>query len=262
MVRTLSALLIQCLSFGLVGASFLMSSLSAAEDLQTIQRRGYLVVAVKENLRPLGFRDRDGQLQGFEIEIARRLAQELLGKADAIVFQPSLNQDRLSLVLNGKADLTIARLTQTDARARVVSFSIPYYLDGTALVTRNPAIRKPADIGQGKVAVLNGSSTIETLRYRLPDATLIGVDSYQAAKDLLDSGQAIGFAADASVLAGWVQEFPQYRLLLPTLSVEPLSIVMPKGLQYTELQQRINQILRRWQEEDWLKQRAAYWGLP
>ena len=262
MVTVLSWLRGSLLGLSMVGASLLMSSLSSAEDLKTIQQRGQIIVAVKDNLPPLGFRGKDGQLQGLEIEIAQRLATELVGKADALVLRPVLNQDRLATVLDGKADIAIARVTMTASRSRVVAFSIPYYLDGTALVTKTVTLQKPFDVGNQTIAVLENSTSIAVIRNRLPQARLIGVPSYTAAKQLLDQGQAVAFAADASVLAGWVREFPEYRLLTPTLSVEPLCIVIPKGLQYDELRRQINLILTRWQVEGWLQQRANYWGLP
>jgi len=250
------------LGCSLLGLAAWPPSLASAEGLKTIQQRGKLIVSVKDNLRPLGFRGDDNQLQGLEIDIAKRLAQELVGNKDAVVFKSVFNQDRLRSVLEGQADIAIARITMTPSRSRVVSFSIPYYLDGTALITKNPAISKPFDLTNQTIAVLDNSSTVETIRNQLPGAKLLSVGSYQDALNLLENGEATAFAADASVLSGWVQEFPQYRLLTPTLSVEPLCIVIPKGVQYDELRQKINEQLTRWQREGWLKKRAAYWKLP
>lgn len=251
------------LGFGLMGASLLMPSFSAdAADLNTIRERGTLIVAVKDNLRPLGFRAADGKLQGLEIEIAQRLAQELLGHPNAVVLKPVLNQERMAVVLDQQVDIAIARMTMTPMRSRVVSFSIPYYMDGTALITKDPTIQIWSDLAQHTVVVLNNSTTVDVVRNRLPGVKLIGVDSYVAARERLETGEATAFAADASILSGWVQDLPQYRLLTPLLSVEPLCIVMPKGLQYDELRQQINQILTRWQTEGWLKERSAYWQLP
>lgn len=252
----------QSFAICLVGMSLLTSPFALSRDLKTIQAQGQLRVAVKDNLIPLGFRGSDGQLQGLEIEIAQRLSQELLGRPDALVLVPVLNQERIAAVLDGRVDIAIARVTMTPMRSRVVAFSIPYYRDGTALITQNPAIQTSLDITNQAIAVLDNSSTIPLIRNRLPQAQLIGVPSYEAARSLLEKGDAIAFAADASVLSGWVQKHPQYRLLTPTLSVEPLCIVLPKGLQYDELRQQINQILIRWQAEGWLKERAVYWGLP
>ncbi|MBW4471361.1 MAG: transporter substrate-binding domain-containing protein [Stenomitos rutilans HA7619-LM2] len=262
MVVKAATLLSTVLGFSFMGALVSVLPSLAAADLQTIQQRGRLIVAVKNDVRPLGFRGADGQLQGLEIEIAQRLAQELLGRKDAVEWQSVVNQDRLTAVIDGKADIAIAHVTGTPLRARLVSLSVPYYLDGTALITRDTSVQRLADIGKGSIAVLDGSSAIATLRYRLPDANLISVASYEAAHALLEKGDAIAFAGDATVLAGWVHEFPSYRLLTPTLSAEPLCIVMPKGLQYTDLHTRINQIIARWIAEGWLQERATYWGLP
>lgn len=245
-----------------MGVSVLAAPLAVAKDLRTIQAQGKLTIAVKDNLPPLGFLAEGGQLQGLEIEIARRLAQELLGKTDGLVLKPVLNQDRLSAVINGQVDLVIAKVTATPLRERVVAFSIPYYNDGTALITKDRTIQQLTDLAGRAIVVLNNSSTIEIIRNRLPNARLIGAISYQAAQDALERGEASAFAADASVLSGWVQQNPSYRMLTPTLSVEPLCIVLPKGVQYAELRQRINELLARWQAEGWLKARIVHWGLP
>ncbi|MGL6339705.1 MAG: transporter substrate-binding domain-containing protein, partial [Waterburya sp.] len=54
-----------------------------AEEWSEIQSRGELKVAVKNNLRPLGFTNQNGNLVGLEIDLARKLAEELLGNKKA-----------------------------------------------------------------------------------------------------------------------------------------------------------------------------------
>ncbi|WP_289501510.1 transporter substrate-binding domain-containing protein [Gloeocapsopsis sp. IPPAS B-1203] len=233
-----------------------------AADLPEIKQRGYLLVAVKDNLRPLGYRDAQGNLQGLEIELARRLAQDLLGSDNAIRFQAVANRDRLAVVLNNQVDFTIANVTVTESRARLISFSLPYYFDGTAMITKDSSAQSLSNFAARRIAVLQGSSTISTVRYLIPSAQLIGVNSYMQAYSLLEANAADAFAADASVLSGWVQEYPQYRLLPTLLSAEPLAVVMPKGLQYNALRQQVNAAIARYLSEGWLQQRARYWGLP
>jgi polar amino acid transport system substrate-binding protein len=230
-------------------------STAVATEFKDIQQRGYLTIAVKDNLRPLGFKDNQGKLQGLEIDLAQRLAQDLLGKADAVKLQPVANRDRLSLVMDHKVDLAIARVTATESRSRIVNFSLPYYYDGTTLITKD--ITPPQ-----KIAVLQGSTTIAVVKYYYPRAKLVGVDSYSQALTLLEANTADAFAADASVLSGWVQEYPQYHLIKTPLSTEPLSVVMAKGLQSDQLRQQVNAAIARYLAEGWLQERATYWGLP
>lgn len=238
------------------------SPIAIAKELEEVQQRGYLVIAVKDNLPPLGFKGASAELEGFEVEVAQRLAQDLLNRPNAALLKPVSNSERLSVVLKDQVDLTIARVTATSSRARVVSFSIPYYLDGTMIVTKDGSVQTLADLRNRTVAVLNGSSTIATMRYRLPQTNLVGVDSYQAGYQLLEAGEAVAFASDGSVLAGWVRQYPQYRLLPDRLSVEPLCIVLPRGVQYDKLRRQINDVIARWHEEGWLQERATHWGLP
>ncbi|MBF2051003.1 MAG: transporter substrate-binding domain-containing protein [Elainella sp. C42_A2020_010] len=233
-----------------------------AAELDQIRDRGYLIVGVKDNLRPLGFQDSQNQLQGFEIDIARQLATELIGDQAEVVLKPVLNQDRLNALLNGEVDLLVARMSITDARSRLVDFSRPYYIDGTAFVSRDAAIQSLRDLQQQTVAVLFGSDTIPAVRFLLPSVRLQGVESYQAAKELLESGQVAAFAADATVLTGWVQEHPDYHLISPLISAEALAVAMPKGRQYDELRREVNQAVERWLKTGWLRQRIAEWGLP
>ena len=245
-----------------MGAHSVVSPSLCAADLPAIAPRNKLIVAVKDSVRPLGFRDVQGNLQGFEIEIARRLAQELLGRSTAIEFRPVSNRDRMLVVTDEQVDFAIARVTVNSSRARIVAFSEPYYLDGTGIITESAAIQTQRDLNHQTIAVLNNASTIATLRYRFPQAKLIGVESYEAGKQRIEAGDAIAFAADMSVLVGWAQEFPQYRVLPFRISTEPLAIVFPKGIKSDELRRAVDQILRRWKSDGWLQQRATYWGLP
>ncbi|MBD2197215.1 MULTISPECIES: transporter substrate-binding domain-containing protein [Calothrix] len=247
----------------IVSCCFLATgSIASAAEMPEILRRGYLTIAVKDNLRPLGFRDASGNLQGLEIDLAQRLASDLLGKANAVKLQPIANRDRLSVVFNNQVDFAIARVTATESRSRLVSFSVPYYFDGTYLVVKDTGIQKTKDLVNRKIAVLNNSSSIADVRYYVPNAELVGVNSYAEARSQMETGEVQAFAADASLLSGWIQEYPQYRLLPDKLSTAPLSVAMPKGLQYADLRLQVNEAIARYIAEGWLKQRAQYWGLP
>jgi polar amino acid transport system substrate-binding protein len=233
-----------------------------AAEMSEIQRRGYLNIAVKDNLRPLGFRDASGNLQGLEIDLAQRLAEDLLGKKNALKLQPVANRDRLSQVLDHKVDLAIARITATESRARLVNFSVPYYLDSAILVTKNTFLERLIDLKQRKIALLRNSSTIGRVKYFIPNAELVGVNSYEEGRSLLENNTVDAFAADGSVLSGLVQQYPEYRLLPIKLSTEPLCVVMPKGLQYDELRRKVNEAIAGYLASGWLEERVKHWGLP
>ncbi len=236
-------------------------NIAQAGTLKEIQQRRKLVVAVKDNSPPLGFRDRDRNLRGLEIDIARKLAEDIFNQPDEIELIPVTNQDRLKVVIDGTVDITIAKVTITPNRSRVVDFSSSYYSDGTGVITSQAKIVKNRDLVGKKVAVLNNSSTIASLQYIIPEAQLVGVDSYQQAQDLLATGKVTAIAADRSLLVGWVQANPNYHLLPDRLSVEALGIVIPKGTKYLPLLDLVNRSIASWHASGWLEQRIRYWGL-
>ena len=248
-------------TMGIVAIMSATSPLSLGAEWSKIDKRGKIIVGVKDNLRPLGFTDDSGKLAGLEIDIARKLADELLGDRNAVKFVTLPNQERLKAVLEDRVDIAIAKVTVTTPRTRIVDFSPYYYLDGTGLVTKKAAIQNLNNLKQSKIALLRNSATIAVIRHELPDANLVGVDSYQAALQLLETGAADAFAGDRTVLTGWIQQYPQYRLLSERLSAVPLCIVMPRGLQYQELRQQINQAIASWRKSGWLQERIEYWGL-
>jgi polar amino acid transport system substrate-binding protein len=233
-----------------------------AADLETIRDRGYLIVAVREGWRPLSFRDGDGSLVGLEVDIARGLAAEIFGNPDTVEWAVVPNHDRLTAVLDDRADVAIAGITLTPGRQRLVNFSPPYYLDGTGVLVRDPRFRRLQDLQRARLGILQGSSAVAVVRYLLPLVNLTPVDSYQTALRQISSGQIDGFAGDVTVLTGWQQDHSDYHLVPSLLSADPLAIALPKGTQYTDLRRLVSQTVTTWHHSGWLEDRATFWGLP
>lgn len=261
-LRPAFAILTLATSLSLPG---LTSSIANATPLEAIQKRGTLIIGVKDNLRPLGYRnpsgDPEGTLIGFEIDLARNLAETLLGDRQAIQLIPLTNRDRLNALLTGQVDLTIAHLTPTADRRRIVQFSPTYHFSGTALITEQPGLTQRADWQDRPIGIIENSSSIAILRSRLPRVTLIPYPSYQAALTGTQNGEIDGFAGDSTVLAGWLQEHPSFRQVGPLLSAEPLAIAFPKGQQHESLRQALQTTLSQWQQSGTLQDLAQTWQL-
>jgi polar amino acid transport system substrate-binding protein len=244
----------------------LVFSLSAdhptiAGTLTEIQQRGKLIVGIKDNLPPLGFRDNQGNLQGLEIEIAKAIATNIFGNPQAIEFKPLTNQNRLQGVLNQEVDITIAKVTRNPSRSRVVEFSRPYYIDSTSLITKNTQFRNLESLQNQRVAVLNNSITIGTLQFILPNTELVGINSYQEGKSLLDQGQVVALAGDRTVFTDLVNQRVGYDFLAINLSRDPIAVVLPKGLQYDGLLRKVDQTIIDLEVNGWLRERLKYWKL-
>ncbi|MEI6063497.1 MAG: transporter substrate-binding domain-containing protein [Pseudanabaena sp. ELA748] len=239
---------------------FLLDKVAIASEsnaLIEIQKRGKLIVGVKNNLPPLGFYDRNGNLAGLEIDMARELAKEL---NLLIEFVPLKNRDRLSALQNNQVDLAIAQITVTTNRSRLVDFSLPYYTDSTIAIakigTTSQDLNKPLAIG-----VLKNSAAIAVIQSQFPKAAIIGASSYQDGLDALQAGKVKAFVGDRTNLTQWLTEHPDYTIIGQPLAVHSLAIALPRGLQHLDLRDRVFEIVEKWRKNGWLQERAKYWGL-
>jgi polar amino acid transport system substrate-binding protein len=251
---------IAVLSVGL--ALLTLSTTTIAAPLSEIVQRRRLIVAVKDNFYPLGYRDGNGALQGFEIEIAKRLAKDLLGSEQAVTLVPVPNTERLTAVTSGAVDLAIAHLTLTENRMRLVSFSEPYYRNGTGILAQNPKWNTLQTLSRQNIAVLQPSVTLPYVKSTLPKARLVGVSSYGAGQRLLESEQVQAMVGDRLALFNLAHQNSQYQLFSTNLTVQGLAIALPKGVQYEPLRMWINNALARWQKEGWLDTQRRFWALP
>ncbi|MFN5513230.1 MAG: transporter substrate-binding domain-containing protein [Cyanobacteriota bacterium] len=244
-----------------VAGLLLLALLLGGADWDTIQKRGYLRVGVKENTRPLGFRDDRGELQGLEIDLARQLAQELLDNPNALELVPLLNQERLPALFADRVDLVIAQMGVNPARARVAEFSPYYYLDGAGVIIAKESGLNSLSVQTGRLGVLQSSSAVPLLKRRFPRATLIGLPSYAEARRALTQRRIDAFAGDLSVLTGWAQTDSQLEKLPVQWSDSALGVAMPRGLQYETLREKVNWAITRLRASGWLRRRGAAWGL-
>lgn len=225
--------------------------------LDKIQKRGKLLIGVKENLLPLGFRDRLGNLAGLEIDIARELAKELNFQVELV---PLKNRDRLTALQNHQVDLAIAQITVTNNRSRLVDFSLPYYTDSTIAISKrgitSQDLRQPVAIG-----VLKNSAAIAVIQSRFPKAAIIGASSYTDGLAALQSGKVQAFVGDRTSLAQWLIDHPDYEIIGQPLAVHSLAIALPRGLQHLDLRDRVFDVVEKWRKNGWLQERAKYWNL-
>jgi polar amino acid transport system substrate-binding protein len=226
-------------------------------SLTEIQKRGRLIVGVKDNLPPLGFRDRDGKLTGFEIDIARELAKELGLQIELV---PLKNRDRLSVLQNSQVDLAIAQITLTNNRLRLVDFSLPYYTDSTIAIakrgTSSQELYNPIAI-----AVIKNSDAIAAIQSQFPKSAIVGANSYEDGLTALESGKVKAFVGDRSSLTQWLKDRSEYEIIGQPLALHSLAIALPRGLQHLDLRDRVFAIVEKWRKNDWLKERAKYWNL-
>lgn len=217
-----------------VTASGVVTQAQAAK-LDDVLKRGYLIVGTGSTNAPWGLQGADGQLQGFDIDIAHLIAKGLFNDASKVQFVQQSSDARIPNLLTDKVDLTCQAMTVTAQRAQQVAFTIPYYREGVALLLlANSKYQQVADMnaaGSGlNVAVLQNVYAEELVHQALPKAKVSQYESVDLLYQALNSGRADAVATDQSS-AKWlmVQTSGRYRSPDYAWSPQSYSCALKRG---------------------------------
>lgn len=176
--------------------------------LRTVLNRGKLIVGTGSTNAPWHFEDEKGQLTGMDIAVAQILARGLFDDVTKVEFVKQEPAARIPNLTTGKVDCVIQFMTVSPARAQLVNFSRPYYVEGVALLTsvkgKYKTHKELIDAGAGaKASVLQNVDADNLVKQALPQAQVMQLDTQANAIQALDSGRADAAVIDLSTV-GWL----------------------------------------------------------
>lgn len=258
--RTLFIALVFMLLAGPLAAGQIQQQLVQESTVEQIQRKGVLRVGM-DTFVPWAMRDKTGQLIGFEIDVATRLAADMGVKVE---FVPTKWSGIIPALLTGKFDVIIGGMGIIPSRNLKVNFTDPYDYSGMSLVANQKlaaGFETLADFNRPEVvlAVKLGSTSVMAARKYMPQATLRQFDGEAQIYQEVLNGKAHAAVANAPTPAFQAIEHPD-TLFLPikeTFTKEPIGFAVRKGdpdtLNY------FNNWIRYVTAEGWLAERKAYW---
>ncbi|HFI0093818.1 TPA: transporter substrate-binding domain-containing protein [Streptococcus suis] len=221
------------------------TELSNSDQVQAIIERGVLRVGVKQDVPNFGYKNPDsGEFEGLEIDIARKIAEEL---GVDIEFTPVTAQTRGPLLDNGQVDLVIATFTITEERKLLYNFTTPYYTDAVGfLVNKDSGIKTFTDLNGKTIGVAQGSIT-RTLISELADKYGIAVNfaelgSYPELSVSLRAHRTDAFSVDQSILSGYIGS--KSELMDFSFSASDYGIVTK--LSNKDLNNYLNSLVEKW----------------
>ena len=258
--RTLFIALALVLLTGPLRAGQIQQQLVQESTLEQVQRKGVLRVGM-DTFVPWAMRDKTGQLIGFEIDVATRLAADMGVKVE---FVPTKWSGIIPSLLTGKFDVIIGGMGIIPSRNLKVNFTDPYDYSGMSLVANKSlaaGFEALEDFNRPEVvlAVKLGSTSVMAAKKYMPQATLRQFDGEAQIYQEVLNGKAHAAVASAPTPAFQAIEHPD-TLFLPieeTFTKEPIGFAVRKGdpdtLNY------FNNWIRYVTAEGWLAERKAYW---
>ncbi|PLS05829.1 amino acid ABC transporter substrate-binding protein [Neobacillus cucumis] len=190
-----------------------------------------LTIGIDDKFAPMGFRDENNKIVGFDIDYAKAAAEKM-GKT--VKFQPIDWKTKESELSSGRIDLIWNGYTITDERKKKVLFTKPYLKNAQVVVTRKDSnIAKLADL-KGKVVGLQSLSSASDALDANPIKSKIKTvtefkDNVLALNDL-KSGRLDAVVIDEVVIKYYMtKEKDTFKILDESLAPEEYGVGVKKG---------------------------------
>lgn len=213
--------------------------------LDAIRARGRLLVGLDPGSNLFSFRDpTTGTLSGFDVEIAREIARDLLGDPAKIEFRMLGSAEREQALQDHTVDVVVKTMTITCDRRQRVSFSTSYLTAHQRVLTvRDSGIGGLGDLAGKRVCVVRGTTSLERIRRQQPAASILTVPSWADCLVVLQQRQVDAVSTDDTLLAGLAIQDPLTVVTGENLSTEQYGIGIPKD--QNDLERFVNGTLER-----------------
>ena len=166
------------------------------EVWKKVMERGKIIVGVKADYKPWGFRNESGAIVGMEVDMAQDVADAMGVKLETVAVQSS---NRMQFLEQGKIDMMIATMSDRADRRKIVGIVQPnYYTSGTNVMSpKAVGIKKWEDLRGKPVCGKQGAfyNKIVTERY---GAKVVAFTGNAEAKQALRDKKCIAWVYDDS----------------------------------------------------------------
>lgn len=207
-------------------AAAAMPAVAGNDRFMKVMERGKLVVGVKADYKPWGYRDSSGSIIGMEVDMAKDVADAMGVELELVAVQSS---NRMQFLQQGKIDLMIATMSDKADRRKIVGITDPnYYTSGTNVLAKKGVVSSWQDLNGKPVCGKQGAfyNKIVAQRY---GAEIVAFVGNAEAKQALKDGRCIAWVYDdSSIMADLASgEWEDYEMPLQTEDDTPWGLAVP-----------------------------------
>jgi len=213
----------------------------AGPVLDDIRNRGKIVIAHRESSVPFSFVDASGKPVGYAVDLCRRFAEAVKTKLGlrtlAVEFVKVTPADRIAAIVDRRADLECGSTTNNAERREKVAFTVPHFVTGARYLVRADSPIADLREFQGKKLVsTTGTTPLKAItganKDRLLGITILEAADHARAVDMVEKGEADGFAMDDVLLYGLRagrDDPARLKVVGKFLTIEPLAVMLSKS---------------------------------
>jgi polar amino acid transport system substrate-binding protein len=204
---------------------------SVSPVIDRIVAKKELVVGTAATMPPLNMTTKDGQIIGFEADVAKIFASAMEVK----LTLKSMHFDELLPALQaGTIDMVLSNMTMTPLRNLKVAFAGPYFESGKSILAKKANTAKLGSITDMNspdktLVALKGSTSQRFVEKLIPNAKLLLAEDYPQAVAMVREDKAMAMVADGPICLVSVYRYPDAGLttLDKPLSYEPIGVALP-----------------------------------
>ncbi|MBS7542169.1 transporter substrate-binding domain-containing protein [Ancylobacter oerskovii] len=238
-------------------------SAAHADTLADVKSKGTLTIGVKNDYPPYGLLNDKGEIVGFEVDLGKYIAKELLGPDGKVELVPVVASNRIEFLNSGRIDIILATLGVTPERAKVIDFS-EYYVSAPG-----PSILAPKSATFSKWEEMKGLTLCgiqgSYFNKHLTEAYGINLtnfktqpEAYRALKD----NRCVGFAFDDMTLRKKTEEadWAGYKIAIDPYEYIPQAAGIRKD--DTAFREAVNKAILKAEAEGKLIEWETTYGMP
>lgn len=196
-------------------------------------KTGKLVIGIKFDQPGLALKKPDGSFSGFDVEVAKYVAQQLGVAPAGIQFKESKSAEREGLIERGEVDFIVATYSITDTRKQKVGFGGPYFVAHQDLLVKadNADITGPEAMKGKILCSVTGSTSAQKVKDKYAkDVALQEFGTYAECVEAMKTGVVDAVTTDDVILAGFAAQSPgEFKLVGKGFSNENYGIGLKKG---------------------------------
>lgn len=227
----------------LLAAVLLAAGPLHANSLDEIRNEGKIRVGVNPNFPPMSSFGMTNQLEGFDIDVARRIAEALDVEVE---FVMTATQQRVPFLVSNRIDVALGALTRTPERAELIDFTIPLHTESMGVITTDKVDAESwEDLNTGDITLVNmrGNLSVDILKDKLPKPKVLLVDGNADAIRAIAQGRADALVENVDFFLDFTKNYRRvnWRVLDDPIFVAYCAIGIAKG--NDELREFLNNLL-------------------
>lgn len=204
---------------------------ACSTDSSSTDSNDQLIIGIDDAFAPMGFRDENNNIVGFDIDLAKAVGEQMDTK---VVFQPIDWGSKETELQSGRIDLIWNGYTVTEERKQKVLFTEPYLANAQVIVTlKDSEINSLNDLAGKSVGLQAQSSASNALNNSEIASEIKDITEFKTnvlALQDLDNGRIDAVVIDEVVIDYYMTLKPDtYKILEESLAPELYAVGVKKG---------------------------------